>query len=173
MRLFAEERKTGTIELLFTHPISKTSIVLSKYFAGVLLVLFSLIPTFIYFISVWLMGAPMGNIDVGGTWGSYIGLFFLAAVYVAIGLFASSLTDNQINSFIIAAFLCFFFYGGFDIISGLAPNGAMENFISSLGIMTHYDSMSRGVIDSRDVVYFLIVSALFLFFTKVVIEKKS
>jgi ABC-2 type transport system permease protein len=173
MRLFAEERKTGTIELLFTHPISKTSIVLSKYFAGVLLVLFSLIPTFIYFISVWLMGAPMGNIDVGGTWGSYIGLFFLAAVYVAIGLFASSLTDNQINSFIIAAFLCFFFYGGFDVISGLAPNGAMENFISSLGIMTHYDSMSRGVIDSRDVVYFLIVSALFLFFTKVVIEKKS
>lgn len=173
MRLFAEERKTGTIELLFTHPISKVSVVLSKYFAGVLLVLFSLLPTLIYFLSVWFLGDPVGNIDVGGTWGSYIGLFFLAAVYVAIGLFASSLTDNQIISFIVAAVLCFFLCFGFDTISGLALDGSWESFISSLGIMAHYDSMSRGVIDSRDVVYFLIVSALFLFFTKVVIEKKS
>lgn len=172
MRLFAEERKTGTIELLLTHPITKWNIVLSKYFAGVALVLFSLIPTLIYFLSVWLLGDPMGNIDTGGTWGSYIGLFFLAAIYVAIGLFASSLTDNQIISFIVSAVLCFFLYAGFDIVSGMASSGSLESFISSLGINAHYESMSRGVIDSRDVTYFIVVSALFLFFTKQVLEHK-
>lgn len=172
MRLFAEEKKTGTIELLFTHPISKISIVLSKYLAGVLLVLFSLLPTLLYFFSVWLMGDPMGNIDTGGTWGSYIGLFFLATVYVAIGLFASSLTDNQIIAFIVAAVISFFVYAGFDIISGLSSNGNNENIISSLGVMSHYESMSRGVIDSRDIIYFVIISTLFLFLTKVLIERK-
>lgn len=120
MRLFAEERRTGTIELLKTRPISSMSIVLSKYLAGVALVLFSLLPTLLFFFSVWMLGDPIGNIDMGGTWGSYIGLFFLATVYTAIGLFASSLTDNQIISFIVAAVLCFFSYIGFDIISGSA-----------------------------------------------------
>lgn len=123
MRLFAEERRTGTIELLKTRPISSMSIVLSKYLAGVALVLFSLLPTLLFFFSVWMLGDPIGNIDMGGTWGSYIGLFFLATVYTAIGLFASSLTDNQIISFIVAAVLCFFSYIGFDIISGMASTG--------------------------------------------------
>ncbi len=173
MRLFAEEKKTGTIELLMTHPITKLNIVLSKYFAGLLLVLFSLLPTLIYFLSVWLLGDPMGNIDTGGTWGSYIGLFFLAAIYVAIGLFASSLTDNQIISFIVSALLCFFLYTGFDIISGLATNGEMETFISSIGINAHYESMSRGVIDSRDVVYYLIVTVIFIFLTEEMIDRKK
>ena len=170
MRLIAEERKTGTIELLLTHPITKLDIALSKYFAGVLLVLSSIVPTLIYFFSVWLLGDPMGNIDTGGTWGSYIGLFFLAAVYVAIGLFASSLTDNQIISFIIAAVLCFSFFAGFDILSMMASNGDVEMFISSLGIQSHYESMSRGVIDSRDVIYFIVVSAMFIFATKEVLS---
>lgn len=173
MRLFAEEKKTGTIELLMTHPITKLNVVLSKYLAGVVLVLFSLLPTLIYFLTVWLLGDPMGNIDTGGTWGSYIGLFFLATVYVAIGLFASSLTDNQIISFIVAAVLCFFLYAGFDIISGMASSGSAVNFISSIGINAHYESMSRGVIDSRDVVYYLIVIVIFLFLTKEVLERKK
>ena len=173
MRLFAEERKTGTIELLLTHPITTTNIIISKYLAGVLLVLFSLIPTLIYFLSVWLLGDPMGNIDTGGTWGSYIGLFFLAAVYVSIGLFSSSLTDNQIISFIVAAVLCFFIYAGFDIISGLASSGSSQSMIASLGINAHYESMSRGVIDSRDIVYFVVVTILFLFFTKEVVDRKK
>ncbi len=173
MRLISEERKTGTIELLLTHPITKLNIVLSKYFAGVLLVLFSLIPTLIYFLSVWILGDPMGNIDTGGTWGSYIGLFFLAAIYVSIGLFSSSLTDNQIIAFIVSAVLCFFFYAGFDIISGLASNGSSESMIASLGIMAHYDSMSRGVIDSRDIIYFLVVTSIFVFLTKEVLERKG
>ncbi len=172
MRLFAEEKKSGTIELLLTHPISNSSIVASKYFAGVLLVLFSLLPTLVYFLSVWLLGDPMGNIDTGGTWGSYIGLFFLASVYVAIGVFSSSLTDNQIIAFIVSAVLCFFLYAGFDIIAGLASSGSSANFITSLGIMDHYDSMSRGVIDSRDVVYFVVVDLLFLFLTREVLSKR-
>lgn len=173
MRLISEERKTGTIELLLTHPITKLNIVLSKYFAGVLLVLFSLIPSLIYFLSVWILGDPMGNIDTGGTWGSYIGLFFLAAIYVSIGLFSSSLTDNQIIAFIVSAVLCFFFYAGFDIISGLASNGSSESMIASFGIMAHYDSMSRGVIDSRDIIYFLVVTSIFVFLTKEVLERKG
>lgn len=173
MRLFAEEKKTGTMELLLTHPITKLNIVLSKYFAGLLLVLFSLIPTLVYVLSVWFLGDPQGNIDMGGIWGSYIGLFFLAAIYVAIGLFASSLTDNQIISFIIAAVSCFFLYAGFDIVSSMASNGGVESFILSLGIDAHYKSMSRGVIDSRDVIYFLVVTSFFLFMTKEVLSRKK
>ena len=173
MRLFAEEKKTGTIELLLTHPITSFNIVFSKYLAGVLLVLFSLLPTLLYFLSVWLLGDPMGNIDTGGTWGAYIGLFFLATIYVAIGLFASSLTDNQIISFIVSAVLCFFLYAGFDIMSGLASSGSTENLIASIGINAHYESMSRGVIDSRDVVYYLIVIVIFLFLTKEVLDRKK
>lgn len=173
MRLFAEERRTGTIELLKTRPISNLSIVLSKYLAGVSLVLVSLLPTLLYFLSVWMLGDPMGNMDMGGTWGSYIGLFFLATVYTAIGLFASSLTDNQIISFIVAAVLCFFAYIGFDIISGMAGSGEAESLIASLGISAHYDSMSRGVIDSRDVMYYLILIVIFLFFTKQMVDRKA
>lgn len=173
MRLFAEERRTGTIELLKTRPISNLSIVLSKYLAGVSLVLVSLLPTLLYFLSVWMLGDPMGNMDMGGTWGSYIGLFFLATVYTAIGLFASSLTDNQIISFIVAAVLCFFAYIGFDIISGMASSGEAESLIASLGISAHYDSMSRGVIDSRDVMYYLILIVIFLFFTKQMVDRKA
>lgn len=173
MRLFAEEKRTGTIELLKTRPISSLSIVSSKYLAGVALVLFSLLPTLLFFLSVWMLGDPMGNMDLGGTWGSYIGLFFLATVYTAIGLFASSLTDNQIISFIVAAVLCFFAYIGFDIISGMANSGEVESFIASLGISAHYDSMSRGVIDSRDVIYYIILIVIFLFFTKEIIDRKA
>lgn len=138
-----------------------------------MLVLFSLLPTLLFFLSVWLLGDPQGNIDMGGTWGSYIGLFFLATVYVAIGLFASSLTDNQIISFIVAAVLCFFAYIGFDIISGMASSGESESFIASLGISAHYDSMSRGVIDSRDVIYYIILIVIFLFLTKQMVDRKA
>lgn len=173
MRLFAEEKRNGTLELLLSHPISRLSIVLSKYFAGLLLVVFSLIPTLIYFLSVWLLGDPMGNIDSGGTWGSYIGLVFLAGIYVSIGVFASSLTDNQIIAFIIAAVVSFAFYYGFDMLGMMWTDGSTQTLISSIGISAHYESMSRGVIDSRDVFYFLIVIVLFISATKMVIEHKE
>lgn len=173
MRLFAEENKNGTLELLLSRPISRLNIVLSKYFTGVLLVLFSLIPTLIYFFSVWVLGDPMGNIDTGGTWGSYIGLFFLTGIYVAIGTFASSITDNQIIAFIIAALLSFIFYYGFDMLGMLSNEGTTQAAISSLGINMHYESMSRGVIDSRDVIYFIITITLFIYGTKIRIEHKQ
>ena len=116
MRSFAEEKKSGTIELLMTKPLSDLQVVLAKYFAGFILVLFALIPTLIYYLTVYYLGSNVGNIDVGGTWGSYIGLLFLGATFVSIGLFASTISDNQINSFIIALFLCGFIYIGFDFI---------------------------------------------------------
>ncbi len=115
MRSFADERKSGTIELLMTQPLTDLQVILAKYFAGVVLVIFSLIPTFIYVFSVYRLGLPPGNLDMGGMWGSYLGLLFLGSTFVAIGSFASSLSDNQIVSFIIAVFFCGFFYIGFEL----------------------------------------------------------
>jgi ABC-2 type transport system permease protein len=166
MRLFADEKKGGTIEILLTQPLTDLEIILAKYFAGLVLVLFSLLPTLIYFFSVYQLGLPTGNIDTGGMWGSYIGLLFLGASFVAIGLFSSSITDNQIVSFIIAIFLCGFLYIGFEFIYSLDLFGNIDLFIKSLGINAHYTSMSRGVIDTRDIIYFLSVIALFIIFTK-------
>lgn len=173
MRSFADEKKSGTIELLLTRPLSDFQIVMAKYLAGVTLVLLSLIPTLVYYFSVHALGNPVGNIDTGGMWGSYIGLFFLASGFVAIGIFSSSITENQIISFIVSVFLCFFFYLGFDSISKLALFGKVDAFIIQLGIQEHYISMSRGVIDTRDVVYFLSLAALFLLLTKTVLESRK
>jgi ABC-2 type transport system permease protein len=173
MRLFADEKKSGTIELLFTKPFTDLQIILSKYLSGLVLVLFSLIPTLIYFISVYLLGTEGSNIDVGGTWGSYIGLFFLAAIYVAIGLFASSLTENQIIAFLLGVILSFFFYIGFESISTLNFLESISETILNIGINEHYKSMSRGVIDIRDMTYFLSIIALFVFGTKTVLESRK
>jgi ABC-2 type transport system permease protein len=162
MRLFADENRSGTIELLLTKPLTDMQIILSKYFAGLLLVLFSLLPTLIYYVSVYYLGAPQGNLDVGGTWGSYLGLLFLASGFVAIGLFASSLSDNQVIAFILAVFMSFIVFIGFDFISSLELFGAIDLLIIKLGINEHYASMSRGVIDSRDAIYFLSLIVFFL-----------
>ncbi len=173
MRLFSDEKRTGTIELLYTRPLTNLQIVLAKYFAGVILVLFSLLPTLIYFITIYQIGNPVGNIDTGATWGSYIGLFFLAAVYVAVGVFASSLTENQIIAFLISMLISFFIFAGFEAVSTFPVWDTWSGFVESVGINAHYKSMSRGVIDSRDLVYFLSVSAIFIFSTKLVLEKKK
>lgn len=162
MRLFADENRSGTIELLLTKPLTDLQIILSKYFAGLLLVLFSLLPTLIYYVSVYYLGAPQGNLDVGGTWGSYLGLLFLASGFVAIGLFASSLSDNQVIAFIIAVFMSFIVFIGFDFLSSLELFGAIDLLIIKLGINEHYASMSRGVIDSRDAIYFFSLIVFFL-----------
>ena len=173
MRTFAEEKKTGTIEILFTKPLTELQIILAKYFSGIVLVLFSLLPTLIYYYSVSQLGSPPGNIDTGGMWGSYIGLLFLASAYVAIGIFASSITDNQIISFITAVFLCFITYIGFTSLSSLALFGKFDFFIDQLGIQAHYISMSRGVLDTRDIIYFLSLTSLFIFFTKAALESRK
>ena len=166
MRMFAEERKSGTIEMLLTQPLSDMQIILAKFFAGVILVIFSLIPTLVYYYSVYQLGLPPGNIDSGAMWGSYIGLLLLGAVFVAIGLFASSISDNQIVSFILAALISAFFFLGFEFIWPLDVFSNVGLLISSLGIFAHYESISRGVVDTRDIIYFISIIALFLMLTR-------
>jgi ABC-2 type transport system permease protein len=173
MRSFADERKSGTLELLMTQPLTDLQVILAKYFAGLVLVVFSLAPTLIYFISVYRLGFPPGNLDMGGMWGSYIGLLFLGFTFVAIGIFASSVSDNQIVSFIIAVFLCAFFYIGFELFYTFILSGKTGLAIQSLGINAHYSSISRGVIDTRDLVYFISISIFFILLTRISLESRK
>ncbi len=173
MRLFSEEKNSGTIELLYTKPLTELEIVFAKYFAGLSLVLFSILPSLIYFLSVYLLGETQGNLDTGGTWGSYIGLFFLAAIYVSIGVMSSAITNNQVIAFLLAVFISFIFYIGFDFISSLSVFTEINTLVLKIGINEHYKSMSRGVLDSRDVVYFVGVIGIFLSITKTIISSKN
>jgi len=173
MRMIAEEKKSGTMELLLTRPISDLQIVTAKYLASLVLVLIALLPTLVYFATVYYLGNPPGNVDVGGTVGSYIGLFFLAAIYAAIGIFSSSLTNNQIIAFIIAVIISFIFYMGFEFLSSMWMFSSIDAIIVDLGINAHYESMSRGVIDTRDVIYFLSVIVVFIYLTKTVIQNRK
>jgi ABC-2 type transport system permease protein len=169
--MIAEEKRMGTLELLITRPLTEMQIISAKYFAAVLLVLLSLIPTLVFFLSVYLLGSPVGNIDTGGTWGSFIGLFFLAAIYAAIGIFSSSITDNQIVAFIVSVILSLFFYIGFDMVASFFT--FKEGFVASLGINEHYKSISRGVLDSRDIIYFAGVVVIFLMLTKLSLQSRK
>lgn len=172
MRSFAEEKRNGTMELLFTKPLTDLQIILAKYFAGLFLVIIALIPTLIYYITVYNLGTGSG-MDTGGTWGSYIGLLLLAAGYVSIGIFASSVTNNQIVSFLLAAMLCFFMYTGFQSLADFDLLGGLDNFIMKLGIQEHYASLSLGLIDSRDVIYFVALVAIFILLTKLVLSARK
>lgn len=173
MRSFSEEKRSGTIELLFTRPITDFQIILAKYLAGVILVIISLLPTFIYYWSIIQLGDPVGNIDRGGTWGSYIGLLLLGSGFVAIGIFASAISTNQVIAFIIAVFFCFFSYIGFQMIGSYELMGKFDSFVINLGINEHYISMRRGVVDSRDLIYFISLIALFLLATKTVLASRK
>lgn len=169
MRSLAEEKKEGTFELLATKPLTDWQIVLGKYFAALTIVLFALIPTIIYYYSVFDLGVVRGNIDTGAVIGSYIGLFLLGGAFVSIGIFASALTKNQIIAFAIAVFLCFFSFIGFESISQILSFQKIENLLINLGINEHYASISRGVLDSRDLIYFLSFIAAFLLITKTIL----
>lgn len=174
MRTLAEEKQSGTIELLVTRPITDWQIVGGKFLACFALVAFALVPTVIYYFSVYRLGAPAGNLDSGGILGSYIGLLFLAASFVAIGVFASSLTNNQIVAFVLATFLCFFVYMAFGFLSRLPVFfGKTDDVVQAIGIEHHYNSISRGVVDTRDVIYFLSVIALFLAATVLSLGKRK
>ncbi|ARV06204.1 gliding motility-associated ABC transporter permease subunit GldF [Polaribacter sp. SA4-10] len=164
MKSFADEFNSGTIELLKTKPLSDWQIVIGKFIASLLLVLIALIPTLTYVYTVYQLGNPVGNIDFGSTIGSYIGLLFLAATYTSIGLFTSTLSKNQIVAFILGVFITFFLFYGFDAISNSFGNNAIA--IKKIGINEHFKSISRGVIDTRDILYFVSVSFFFLFITK-------
>jgi ABC-2 type transport system permease protein len=165
MRAFSDEMKMGTLELLLTKPLSLQQIVLGKYFGAVILILIALIPTVLYIFTISALGNPAGNWDVGSTLGSYIGLLFLVFAYTAIGIFASTLSQNQVVAFIIAVFLCFGFYYGFEGFASSAFD------ISDFGMKAHFDSVSRGVLDTRDLIYFLSVTLFFIAVTVLKLRK--
>ncbi len=173
MRTFAEERKSGTIELLLTRPLSDWEIILGKYFSGFLLVLFSLIPTFIYCYSVYRLGNPEGNLDLAGIAGSYVGISLLGGVFTAVGVFASSITHNQIVAFIVAVFLCFIFYSGFSSLAAVDVWGTWSPVLEQMGILYHYRAMSKGLLDTRDLIYFISVIGLMLLFTHFILGSRK
>ncbi len=173
MRSFADEKSSGTIELLHTRPLSDLSIILAKYFGGLALVVFALLPTLVFFVSVYQLGNPVGNIDTGSVWGSYIGLLLLGSSFVSIGIFSSAITNNQIVSFILAVFLSWVLWIGLETVASFQFLGTWDHLLLSIGINSHYSSLSRGVIDTRDVVYLLSLIAVFIALTRTVLESRK
>ncbi len=173
MRMIAEEKRLGTIELIYSRPITERGIIWGKYLASILLVLLSLFPALIYYISVFMLGESPGNLDRGGTLGCFIGLFFLASVYASAGIFASSLTDNQVVAFILSVLICFFLFMGFDSFAYLPGLKNLDEFVIGLGINEHYKSVSRGVIDIKDVIYFIAVALIFIEATRLVLLSRK
>ncbi|MUP45901.1 gliding motility-associated ABC transporter permease subunit GldF [Gramella sp. BOM4] len=167
MRSFSEEKRMGTMETLLTKPISLWKLILGKYLGILILVVLAILPSLLYVYTISELGRPEGNFDAGATLGSYLGLLFLGGCYAAIGVFASSLSSNQIVAFLLGVFLCFIAYFGFEGISQTGIFGNYTYIVESVGINFHYQSISRGVIDSRDLIYFISVILLFLMFTQV------
>lgn len=168
MNTIAQEKRSGTLELLLSHPITKNQIVLGKFLGSFFLIIISIIPTLLYVYTLWTLASPQGAIDLGSISGSYFGLCFLIGSYAAIGVFTSSLTDNQITAFILGIFICFScFYG----IPELANLSGLE-FLTSWSLKYHYDSISRGVIDLRDLIYFTSITGFFLFLTTLKLNNK-
>ena len=173
MRTFAEEKKGGTLELLYTRPLTDWQIILGKYFSSLFLLLLALLPTLLYYYSLSDLGNPQGNIDAAAVAGSYLGLFLLGAVFAAVGVFASSLTENQIVSFLIALFLCFILYSGFSSLASIDVLSGSGYVVQQLGILYHYNALSKGLIDSRNVIYFISLIALMLMLTKLVLSSRK
>lgn len=173
MRSFAEEQRTGTIEILLTQPLTELQVILAKYFAAIFLLILSILPTVIFFYTIYVLAIPKGNVDIGGITGSYIGLLFLSSGFVSIGIFASSLSKNQIVSFVISVLISFFVYIGFDYLSNLPVLNSFSAVLLQFSINTHYTSMSRGVIDTRDLLYFISLSIFFLMLCKTRLESRK
>ena len=169
MRAFAEERREGTYILLASRPLTDWQIIMGKYFACLLIIVFALLPTLVYVYSLYQLGMPKGNLDTGAITGAYIGLLFLGAAFTAIGIYLSSVTKNQVVAFAIAVFLCFIIYSGFDALAKIESLSFLESTFLFLSINEHYASISRGVLDTRDLVYFLSILVLFLGLTRYVL----
>jgi len=174
MRSFADEFKTGTIEWLSTKPLTDIQIILGKYLATLALIIFAIVPTFIYVYTISNLSFPDVGLDTGALIGSYIGLFFLAATFAAVGVFCSSLTSNQVVGFLISLLACYLFYTGFEQLSKLPKfSQGVDYYLSMVGMQFHYNSISRGIIDSRDVVYFLSVIILFISLTRFSLNSRT
>lgn len=173
MRVFSEEYKNGTIELLFTKPFTDWQIIGGKYLSTFTVVVLAILPTIFYGYTLNLLGEPTGNLDESGTIGSYIGLLSLSAVFCSIGLWTSSLTENQIIAFIVGVFLCFICYTGLRSVASINPWHPAALFIDRLGIVYHYESISKGLIDSRTLVYFASASTSFLFLTWITLSRRK
>ena len=172
MRSFAEEKKSGTLEWLLTKPLSEWSIIFGKFLAAWFLVFIALLPTLVYFLSLWLLGSPTGNIDAAGVSGSYIGLLLLAAVFSAGGVFGSSITDNQLVAFVLSVFFCYFFYAGFSAIAAIDVWSSASSILEYLGLDFHYQALGKGLIDFRDVFYMISVAVAMLFGTRLVLTSR-
>lgn len=173
MRFFSEEKRSGTSELLFTRPVSTTGVVMGKFLAGWALVMFSVLPTLCYVITLYYLAEPVGNVDLGGIAGSYLGLVLLGGVFAGIGTWASAVTEHPVVSFVLGVFLCFFLYAAFDSLRFLPLPNTVLLFIEQLGIGAHFESMSKGVVDLRDLVYFGSVTSFFLFWTRTVLDQRT
>jgi ABC-2 type transport system permease protein len=171
MRAISEERKTGTWELLRTSPLSLIQIILAKYFALITLVFLAVLPTLLYAYSIVQLGDPVGNLDLAGFFGSWIGLLMIGATFTAVGLFASSLTSQQVVAFVLGVFLCFVLYFGFTALADLLT-GEIAYWAEELSLSYHYISLSRGVVDSRDLFFLLGMIWLFLGASVLVLRNK-
>ncbi len=170
MRSFAEEKKDGTIELLLTRPVTDRQIILGKYFACASLVAFSLLPTVVYYVSLYYLGNPRGNIDSAGVVSSYIGLFLLGAVFTSVGIFSSVISGNQIVAFITAVILCYLLYDG---VARIASLSVATGFLASLGLDYHYNALGKGLIDSRNIIYFISLIFIMLMSTGLVMGSRK
>lgn len=173
MRSFSEEKRSGSLEMLLTKPVTDLQIITGKYLAGFLLVVFSILPTMIFYLSIYWLGNPVGNVDSAGVAGSYIGLSLLGGVFMSIGIFSSSITQNQIVAFILAVFLCFLLYSGVGSLTQIPAMGQWVLAFEQFGIMYHYQAMSKGVLDSRNLIYFLSVIIIMLMLTNLVLKSRK
>ena len=173
MRSFSDELSLGTLELLKTKPLSNWDIILGKYFGSLALAIFAILPTFIYAYSIYQLGNPVGNLAFSTTFGSFIGLLFLVSAYTAIGIFTSALSKNQLSAFIISVFICFFFYYGFEGLANYNLLGSLDYTVQQLGMSEHFNSIGKGVIDTRDLIYFFSVTFLFLYLTNYRIQHEN
>lgn len=174
MRLIAEESRSGTLEILLTRPLSEWQIVLGKYFSGIFLLVFALIPTIIYYVTIRSLAVSPADVDTGGIIGSYIGLFLLGSVFTAIGLWASALSNQMVVAFLLSVFTCFIVYTGFNALSEIPLfSGGLDYYLQMIGIQSHYQSVSRGVIGVQDIIYFLSMDGLFLYLTQLALDKRK
>lgn len=169
MRSFVDEKTLGTYELLKTKPLTTTQLILGKYFGALLLIILSILPSIIYVYSINQLANPVGNIDFGPIIGAYLGLIFIASSYTAIGIFASAISQNQIVAFLIAILICALFFFGFEALANLSLFKGFN--LDLIGMKYHYSSISRGVLDTRDLIYFLSISLIFLALTHKIIDK--